>query len=116
MLLFVHGSRALVPGGEIPPDALRRLVAEREDLLAVARQYALKVHPTLEVETRLVPEGPGHALVGESERADLVAVGPRGLGGFEGLLFGSAGLYVAARARCWWCRARTHSRWTRRRR
>ncbi|MFI0411774.1 universal stress protein [Actinomadura sp. 3N508] len=99
-LLLVHGSRALVPDGAIAPDALRRLIAEREDLLAEARQYALKVHPDLEVETRLVPEDPGHALVEESERADLVAVGSRGLGGFEGLLFGSVGLHVAARARC----------------
>ncbi|WP_171064422.1 universal stress protein [Actinomadura soli] len=99
-LLLVHGSRALVPDGPIPPDALRRLVAEREDLLAEARQYAFKIHPDLDIETRLVPEDPGRALVGESEHADLVTVGSRGLGGFEGLLFGSVGLYVAAHARC----------------
>lgn len=30
----------------------------------------------------------------------MVAVGSRGLGGFEGLLFGSVGLYTAAHARC----------------
>jgi nucleotide-binding universal stress UspA family protein len=99
-LLLVHGSRALLDDGSIPPDALRRLTGEREDLLAEARQYALKLHPGLDVETRLVPADPGRALVGESEHADLVTVGSRGQGGFEGLLFGSVGLYTAAHARC----------------
>ncbi|MFA1542681.1 universal stress protein [Actinomadura monticuli] len=99
-LLLVHASRALLDEGAIPPDALRRLIAEREDLLGEARQYALKLQPGLEVETRLVPADPGRALVEQSEDADLVTVGSRGLGGFEGLLFGSVGLYTAAHARC----------------
>ncbi|MEU5992426.1 universal stress protein [Spirillospora sp. NPDC047418] len=99
-LLLVHASRALLDEGTIPPDALRRLVAEREDLLAEARQYALKLHSGLDAETRLVSADPGRALVEESEHADLVTVGSRGQGGFEGLLFGSVGLYTAAHARC----------------
>ncbi|CNE42387.1 universal stress protein UspA-like protein [Mycobacterium tuberculosis] len=99
-LLLLHASRALLDEGTIPPDALRRLVGEREDLLAEAREYALKPYPGLDVETRLVPVDPGRALVEESERADLVTVGSRGQGGFEGLLFGSVGLYTAAYARC----------------
>ncbi|MFG2248160.1 universal stress protein [Spirillospora sp. NPDC048823] len=99
-VLLVHGSRALVDEGTIPQDALHRLVAEREDLLVEARQYALKIQPGLDVQTRLVPADPGRALVEESERADLVTVGSRGQGGFEGLLFGSVGLYTAAHARC----------------
>jgi nucleotide-binding universal stress UspA family protein len=37
-LLLVHGSRALLDDGTIPPDALRRLTGEREDLLAEARR------------------------------------------------------------------------------
>lgn len=99
-LRAVHGSRALAPDGTIPEDALRRLVAEREDLLGEARQYVLKQFPDLDVTTRLVRTDPGHALVEASEGAALVAVGSRGLGGFEGLLFGSVGLYAAAHARC----------------
>ncbi|URN05313.1 universal stress protein [Actinomadura madurae] len=99
-VLLVHGSRALRDEGQIPPKALRRLVAEREDLLGEARQYALKLHADLDIDTRLVPMDPASALVAESERADLVAVGSRGLGGFEGLLFGSVGLHTAAYARC----------------
>lgn len=99
-LELVHASRALVDDGAIPKDALHRLVAEREDLLAEARQYALKVNPDLDVATRLVRTDPGGALVEGSEHAALVAVGSRGMGGFEGLLFGSVGLYTAAHARC----------------
>ncbi|TMR06843.1 universal stress protein [Actinomadura soli] len=99
-LHLVHGSRALVADGTIPDDALRRLIAEREDLLAEARQYALKQHSGLDIETRLVTKDPGGALVDESGHAELVAVGSRGLGGFEGLLFGSVGLYTAAHALC----------------
>ncbi|QKW37038.1 universal stress protein [Actinomadura sp. NAK00032] len=99
-LLLVHGSRALLDEGTIPPDALRRLIAEREDLLGEARRYALKFRPDIGVETRLVPADPGRTLVEQSEHADLVTVGSRGQGGFEGLLFGSVGLHVAAHARC----------------
>lgn len=99
-LHLVHASRALVADGTIPESALRRLIAEREDLLAEARQYALKQHSGLDITTRLVPMDPGRALVEDSGHAKLVAVGSRGLGGFEGLLFGSIGLYTAAHARC----------------
>ncbi|SFP32312.1 universal stress protein [Actinomadura madurae] len=97
---LVHASRALVEDGTIPPDALRRLVAEREDLLAEARQYTLKLHPDVGIGTRLARTDPGSALVEGSGQAAMVAVGSRGLGGFEGLLFGSVGLYTAAHARC----------------
>lgn len=97
---LVHGSRALEPGGSIPDDALRRLVAERQDMLDEARDHALKQHPGLDVATRLAETDPGSALVDGSEDTALVAVGSRGQGGFEGLLFGSVGLHVAARARC----------------
>ncbi|TDC57461.1 universal stress protein, partial [Actinomadura sp. GC306] len=99
-LRLVHASRALEPGGTIPDDALRRLIAEREDMLAEARDHALKRHAGLDVTTVLSESDPGGALVDGSEEAALVAVGSRGQGGFEGLLFGSVGLYTAARAHC----------------
>ncbi|GAA0285987.1 universal stress protein [Actinomadura nitritigenes] len=99
-LRLVHGAQFLMHGGRIPEDVLVHLIAEREDLLAEARQYALKIHPELRIDTSLAPGDPGHALVAESEQAALVAVGSRGVGGFEGLLFGSVGLYVSAHARC----------------
>ncbi|WP_030167400.1 universal stress protein [Spirillospora albida] len=99
-LLLVHGSRALLPDGSVPEDALRHLVAEREDMLAEACRYALKTHPGLDVTTRLVPHDPRRALEEESGRASLVAVGSRGLGGFAGLLLGSVGVHTVVHARC----------------
>ncbi|TDB90364.1 universal stress protein [Actinomadura sp. 7K534] len=99
-LRLVHASRALEPGGSIPYDALRRLVAEREDMLAEARDHAVKRHSGLDVTTSLLETDPGGALVDASDEAALVVVGSRGQGGFEGLLFGSVGLHTAARARC----------------
>ncbi|GAA0281707.1 universal stress protein [Actinomadura nitritigenes] len=99
-LRLVLGAHFLMNGGSIPDDVLGHLTAEREDLLDEARQYALEVQPRLDVDTALVPGDAGHALVKESERAALIVVGSRGLGGFQGLLFGSVGLYVAAHARC----------------
>ena len=100
-LRLVHGSRVLGPDGTIPEDALQRLVAEREDMLGDARRHVLKQNPGLDdVTTELIPKDPGSALVDGSEEAALVAVGSRGLGGFEGLLFGSVGLHTAANARC----------------
>ncbi|MFC4913883.1 universal stress protein [Actinomadura gamaensis] len=99
-LRLLHGSHALSPDGTIPERALRRLAAERRDLLAEAREYVLKSHPELEVATRLVAADPGRALVRASGGAALVSVGSRGVGGFEELLLGSVGAYAAAHARC----------------
>jgi nucleotide-binding universal stress UspA family protein len=99
-LLLLHGSRALLPDGTIPDGALRHLVAERQDMLAEAREYALKTHPSLDIDTRLAPADSRLALVEASGEAELVVVGSRGLGGFTGLLVGSVGVYAAVHARC----------------
>src|SRR5690606_41740570 len=79
-VVLVHGSRALEPGGAIPDDALQRLVAERQALLDEARQYALKLHPGLDIETRLAEPDPGSALVDGSEEAALIRSEERRVG------------------------------------
>ncbi|MEV6370830.1 universal stress protein [Micromonospora musae] len=56
--------------------------------------------PGLHIEAAQVAGGPGAALVEESQRAELVVVGSRGLGGFGGLLLGSVSAQVVAHARC----------------
>ncbi|GAA2437643.1 universal stress protein [Actinomadura vinacea] len=99
-LRLVHCSRLLVRDGSFSDTAYEHLEAERTDLLNEARQYALKQSPGLEITIRLRAQEPGHGLVSESEGASLVAVGARGVGGFEGLLFGSVGLHIAAHAHC----------------
>lgn len=96
---LVHASRALVEDGTIPPDALRGW-SPNGRTCSPRRCSTLKLHPDLGIGTRLARTDPGSALVEGSGQAAMVAVGSRGLGGFEGLLFGSVGLYTAAHARC----------------
>jgi nucleotide-binding universal stress UspA family protein len=52
------------------------------------------------VTTELITARAGQLLVEESERARLVVVGSRGLGGFTGLVVGSTALTLGAHARC----------------
>ena len=43
---------------------------------------------------------PANVLLQASEGASLLAVGPRGLGGFKGLMLGSVSDYVVSQAPC----------------
>ena len=56
--------------------------------------------PQLRVSTETVQHTPGPALVAASDPADLLVVGSRGLGGFEGLVMGSVSQYCARHASC----------------
>ncbi len=47
---------------------------------------------------RVVGGTPGHALVGQSREADLLAVGHRGRGGFQSAVLGSVGLQCVLHA------------------
>ncbi|MFG2006210.1 universal stress protein [Spirillospora sp. NPDC048911] len=100
LIRLVHASRGLVADGSLPEATLRRLVAERRDLLEEAQWYASKRSSDLDVTTVLVTCEPGQALLDEAERAALVVVGARGGGRIEELLLGSVSLHVAAHSRC----------------
>ncbi|GAA0256974.1 universal stress protein [Saccharothrix mutabilis subsp. mutabilis] len=63
-------------------------------------------------ETRLVEAGTVDALVAESRQADLVVLGARGTGGFEGLRAGSVATAVAAHGSCPVVVVRGHERTT----
>ena len=56
--------------------------------------------PQLRVSTQTLQQTPGFALVAASDGADLLVVGSRGLGGFEGLVMGSVSQYCARHASC----------------
>jgi nucleotide-binding universal stress UspA family protein len=56
--------------------------------------------PQLRVSTETVQQTPGPALVAASDGADLLVVGSRGMGGFEGLVMGSVSQYCARHASC----------------
>ncbi|KOV11648.1 hypothetical protein ADK60_34060 [Streptomyces sp. XY431] len=54
--------------------------------------------PGLPVETAVIADDPVDGLVAAAKGQDLLVLGSRGLGGFAGLLVGSVGLAVTARA------------------
>ena len=65
---------------------------------AVARVHAEA--PDLTVTGELTQQTPGPALVAAAKDADLLVVGSRGRGGFEGLLMGSVSQYCSRHAAC----------------
>lgn len=99
---LVHGSlwehyEAAVPDfGSEPPG--EHLLAEH--IVASAGQRADKAGPGVEVSTKLAPAAPADALLRECADAFAIVVGTRGRGGITGMLLGSTGLEVAARASC----------------
>jgi nucleotide-binding universal stress UspA family protein len=88
----------LGPAPGAPPGAGLRAAAE--SLLAAAASTAHAVAPDLVVETSLEVGTAVPVLLRAAEGAALLVVGNRGLGGFSGLLLGSTGIAVAARAAC----------------
>jgi len=83
------------------PDQVRAGLAERaEEWLAEAKAAVLAEHPGLEITTAAREWSPVTALTQESQHAELVVLGSRGLGGFTGLLVGSTAVSVVAHAHC----------------
>jgi nucleotide-binding universal stress UspA family protein len=88
----------LGPSSLGPPEAGLQYAAEQIVSRAVDR--ARRNAPTVDISTDMPVRAPAAALIAESEDADLVVVGHRGLGGFAGLLVGSVGVQTAAHAAC----------------
>jgi nucleotide-binding universal stress UspA family protein len=70
-----------------------------DELVRVIREE-LGDEPPVNVQARVKQGRPAKVLIDESETADLLVVGPRGHGGFKGLVLGSVSQHVAAYAKC----------------
>lgn len=102
-LRIVHafGWPVILPPFHAPYDQHDR--GPRAAMLGLLAQTAHDIrvdHPHLSVTTRLVDGSPGGVLVGASRDAQLLVVGHRGMGGFSGLLVGSAAIQAAGHAHC----------------
>lgn len=76
------------------------LRAQAEQVLTEAAGAAHQAAPDLQVRTGLEVGGATPVLLRRCAGARLVVVGHRGLGGFTGLLLGSVGVALSARATC----------------
>ncbi|GGN48569.1 universal stress protein [Streptomyces albiflavescens] len=94
--LWERYESAALPGSLERPS--ERVVAE--NIVGSAAERARRRNPGLKVSTELVPEEPVDALLREGRNATAVVTGSRGRGQLKGLLLGSVGLAVAARAHC----------------
>jgi nucleotide-binding universal stress UspA family protein len=73
--------------------------AATDDLLKVITDE-LGENPSVRVQPVVRQGNPAEVLIEQSENANLLVVGPRGHGGFAGLVLGSVSQHVAAYARC----------------
>lgn len=101
-LRLVHASLWERYEGSRPSAASQRSSAQvmAEHIVASAAERAHRRNPDVKVSTATLPEDAARALLREGESASLLVTGSRGRGELKGLLLGSVGLAVAARAHC----------------
>ncbi|MQY36614.1 Universal stress protein [Streptomyces sp. RB17] len=101
-LRLVHGSLWERYEGALPGTGGGRPSEQvlAEHIVAHAAERAERHHPDVKVTTDTLPEDAATALVHEGAAAFAVVTGSRGRGPLKGLLLGSVGLAVAARAHC----------------
>ncbi|GEL24268.1 hypothetical protein PSU4_32220 [Pseudonocardia sulfidoxydans NBRC 16205] len=93
-----HATRAIPePEADVARDALLSAARDTVDDAAAA---AIAAAPDVDVDVRVRSGAVSTVLMDEADGAALLVVGNRGNGGFTGLLVGSAGVSVAAHARC----------------
>ncbi|MEV6702242.1 universal stress protein [Streptomyces sp. NPDC051453] len=101
-LRLVHASMWERYEGTVPPDTpdppSEQVMAQ--DIVGSAAERARRRNPEVRVSAESLPEEAVFALVRESRHATALVTGSRGRGELVGLLLGSVGLSVAARADC----------------
>src|SRR5690606_18966630 len=93
-------SPAEYPPRTDPAAALDLLVAAEQAMADQVLRSWREKYPHLPVHLQLVPHNPAQALVEASATAQLVVVGARGRGGFQGLRLGSVARQLVHHARC----------------
>ncbi|PWI44736.1 universal stress protein [Streptomyces sp. ICBB 8177] len=101
-LRVVHASRWAHYEGQLPSATSQRSAEEvlAQHYVASAEERARVRQPGLTVSGEVLADDPVTAFVAESDRCLAIVLGHRGRGELAGLLLGSVGLQVAARARC----------------
>lgn len=94
-----------IPAAYYAGEAVAALPIERfeQSMRATGERQAAEIraaYPDLTAELVVAEGSPAQALVEQSERADMLVVGSRGLGGFRGLMLGSVGQQCAHHANC----------------
>ncbi|MFD3419546.1 universal stress protein [Streptomyces decoyicus] len=100
-LRVVHASRWERYEGTAPQGPERpgeQVLAE--NIVASAVEHARRRHADLTITAEVLADDPVTALLNEGLHATALVLGSRGRGEIAGLLLGSVGLTVAARARC----------------
>ena len=71
-----------------------------QKVIDAATAHVAEIAPDVTVSGETSEQLPAPALVAAAKGADLLVVGSRGLGGFEGLLLGSVSQYCTRHAQC----------------
>ena len=71
-----------------------------DDALRLLQQAVAGLGGDVDLELKTVCDLPARGLLDSAQDADLLVVGARGMGGFQGLLLGSASQQVAQHAPC----------------
>jgi nucleotide-binding universal stress UspA family protein len=101
VVLHVTGVLPVPQGSPHAHETAVRMRTAGEWVVSHGITEARRAAPGLDVTGELhVDESPARALVAASTDATLVVVGPRGTGGFAGMVLGSTGAHVAAHALC----------------
>ncbi|MGX6739419.1 universal stress protein [Streptomyces xantholiticus] len=95
-LVHVWGTDHMAVTSQVDPEAQRRWA---DALLVSAAEHVRRLHSDVRLETAQVSGDPAEALTAESEGAELLVLGSRGIGALVGFIAGSVSLAVLARAR-----------------
>lgn len=88
------------PAGVAPGSVTSEVEQSRYEILDKAIAATCGDKPGLHIERRIVYGHPAQVLIDESKAADLLVVGHRGHGGFNGMMLGSVSTHCVTHSSC----------------